>query len=50
MRVILDIKDEKAHFVLELLFNLKYVKVKPQAAEDDSPSKQQILDGIRVAV
>ena len=28
MKVLLDIKDEKAAFVMELLGNLKYVKIK----------------------
>jgi tagatose-1,6-bisphosphate aldolase len=29
MKVILDIKDDKAEFVLELLRNLKFVKTQP---------------------
>ena len=34
MKVILDIKDNKAHFVLELLSNLPFVKAKPLSSEN----------------
>jgi hypothetical protein len=33
MKVLLDIKDAKAPFVLELLSNLPFVKAKPLAGE-----------------
>lgn len=45
MKVIIDIKDSKAAFVLELLDNLKFVKTKPL-----SPYKAEVLEGLRDAV
>lgn len=33
MKVLLDIKDDKAAFLLELLSNFKYVKVSPVSPE-----------------
>ncbi len=45
MKVLLDIKDEKAEFVLELLADLKYVKAKPLTSE-----KAEIMEGIKEAV
>ena len=45
MKVILDIKDDKAAFVMKLLDNLKFVKAEPL-----SPYKTEVIDGIRKAV
>jgi hypothetical protein len=45
MRVLLDIKDSKAKFVLELLKNLSFVKTKTL-----TPYKANILEGIKEAV
>ena len=45
MKVLLDIKDTKAHFVMELLGSLSFVK-----AKELTPHKAQVLEGIKVAV
>lgn len=45
MKVLLDIKDSKVQFVLELLQNLSYVKAKPLTDE-----KAQLMSEIREAV
>ena len=45
MKVLLDIKDEKADFVLELLGNLKFVKAKPLTTR-----KAEVLEGLQEAV
>jgi hypothetical protein len=45
MKVLLDIKDNKASFVLELLKNLPFVKAKPL-----TPSKAQVLEELKEAV
>jgi hypothetical protein len=45
MKVLLDIKDNKAHFVMELLQSLSFVKAKPL-----TPYKAEILEGIQEAV
>ena len=45
MKVLLDIKDEKADFVMELLDSLKFVKAKPL-----TPYKAEVLEGLREAV
>lgn len=45
MKVILDIKDDKVGFILELLNNFKYVKAKPL-----SPYKAEVLEGLKDAV
>jgi hypothetical protein len=45
MKVLLDIKDNKAGFVLELLKNLPFVKAKTL-----TPSKAQVLEELREAV
>lgn len=34
MKILLDIKDEKAPFILELLRNFKYVKTEPFSKSD----------------
>jgi hypothetical protein len=35
MKILLDIKDEKASFILELLKNFKYVKAEPFTKADN---------------
>ena len=45
MKVLLDIKDDKAAFIMELLHNFKFVKVK-----ELTPYKAEVLEGIREAV
>lgn len=45
MKVLLDIKDSKAGFVMELLKNLPFVKAKPL-----TPSKAQFLEEVKEAV
>jgi len=45
MKVLLDIKDSKAPFVLELLKNLPFVK-----AKNLTPYKAKVLEDIRDAV
>lgn len=45
MKLLLDIKDEKAPFIMELLDNFKFVKLKPL-----TPYKAEVLEGIRNAV
>ncbi len=45
MKVLLDIKDNKAGFVLELLKNRPFVKTKTL-----TPSKAQLLEEIKEAV
>lgn len=45
MKVILDIQDDKAAFIIELLQNFKFVKTKPL-----SPYKAEVLEGLRDAV
>ncbi len=45
MKVLIDIKDNKADFVMELLNNLSFVKTKTI-----SPQKAQLLEDIKEAV
>ena len=45
MKVILDIKDSKAPFVMELLKSFSFVKAKPL-----SPYKAKILEVVKEAV
>ncbi|MFM8850007.1 MAG: hypothetical protein ACKOE5_06405 [Cytophagales bacterium] len=45
MKVLLDVKDNKAAFVLELLRNLSYVKAEPISA-----GKAQFLKELRESV
>ena len=45
MKVLLDIKDNKANFIMELLSNFKFVKTKPL-----TPYKAEVLEGIKQAV
>ena len=45
MKLILEVKDSKAEFVMELLNSLSFVKTKPV-----SETRKQILDDLREAV
>ena len=45
MKILLDIKDNKAAFIMELLKNFKFVKAKPL-----TPYKAEVLEGIKEAV
>jgi len=45
MKILLDIKDSKAAFILELLENFKFVK-----AQTLTPYKAEVLQGIKQAV
>jgi hypothetical protein len=45
MKVMLDIKDSKADFVMELLHNLPFVKAEPL-----SPYKSKIIKDVKKAV
>lgn len=45
MKLLLDIKDNKALFILELLKNFSFVKAKTL-----TPAKAQLLDEIKEAV
>jgi len=45
MKVILDIKDDMAPFVMELLKNFKFVKAKPL-----TPYKEEVLTNLADAV
>lgn len=45
MKVILDIKDDRAPFIMEVLKNLKDVKTKPLTSY-----KAEVLEGIKEAI
>ena len=45
MKILLDIKDNKTAFIMELLNNFKFVKAKPL-----TPYKAEVLEGVREAV
>ncbi len=45
MKIILDIKDDKAPFIMELLKNFSFVKTKPL-----TNYKYEVLEGLRDAV
>ena len=45
MKVLIDVKDSKAEFVMELLDNLPFVKAKPI-----SPQKVQLIEEIKESV
>ena len=47
MKLIVDIKDEKAAFILELLESFSYVKTKPL---ESSSNKENILKGLKNSV
>ena len=48
MKVILDIEDSKAGFIMELLKNFKFVKAKPLTPY--SPYKEEVFNNIKEAV
>ena len=51
MKVMLDIKDNKAEFVMELLNNLSFVKASPVSTNKKmSPYKKKVLNGLKQAV
>ncbi len=45
MKVILDIKDDKAEYILEILRNLKNVKIKPLKS-----NKEKFIEGFKEAI
>lgn len=45
MKVLLDINDDKATFILELLQHFKYVKARPL-----TPDKAEILEELKDAI
>jgi len=45
MKVLIDVRDNKADFILELLHNFSFVKTKTI-----SPAKSQLIEEIREAV
>lgn len=45
MKVLLDIQDDKAFFIMELLHNFKFVKT-----ETISPYRADVLKGVKEAV
>ncbi|MBC7554954.1 MAG: hypothetical protein H7257_13365 [Taibaiella sp.] len=45
MKILLDVKDSKASFFIELLKNFSFVKVKPL-----TPYKSKVLEDIKDAV
>jgi hypothetical protein len=45
MKVLLDIKDNKARFVMELLQNLSFVKAQPL-----SPYKAEVLENLKQSI
>ncbi|EKR17404.1 hypothetical protein [Leptospira interrogans] len=49
MKIILDIKDNKAQALIEILKDLAYVKFKiiTETIEEKEPTKKEILDGIK---
>lgn len=47
MKILLEVKDEKAAFVMELLQSLKFVKAKPM---NDISEKEELLGNIKQAV
>lgn len=49
MKLILYIKEDKLHFVLEMLRNFKFVN-NVETIEEESSTKQEILDNIKEAV
>lgn len=52
MKVMLDIKDSKADFVMELLNNLSFVKASPLSPDKKrmSPYKKKVLNNLKQAV
>jgi hypothetical protein len=45
MKILLDVKEDKVAFVMELLNNLKFVKAEPL-----TPYKAEVMKGIKQAV
>ncbi len=45
MKILLDVRDDKAAFFMEMLRNFRFVKAKPITSE-----KARILEGLRDAV
>jgi len=45
MKVILDIKDDKAEFFMELLKNFSFIQARPL-----TPYKAEVLEGLKEAV
>ena len=45
MKILLEVKDNKEAFIMELLNNFKFVKAKPL-----TPYKTEVLEGLREAV
>jgi hypothetical protein len=45
MKLLLDIKDDKADFIIELLNNFKFVKTKPLTSH-----QAEVLEGVKQAV
>lgn len=45
MKILLDIKDDKVAFIMELLNNFKFVKAKPL-----TPYKAEVLENLKEAV
>jgi hypothetical protein len=45
MKILPDIKDDKADFTMELLHNFKFVKAKPL-----TPYDAEVLEGLKEAV
>jgi len=45
MKLLLDIKDDKAAFIIELLKNFKFVKAQPL-----SSYKAEVLEGLKEAI
>jgi hypothetical protein len=51
MKIMLEIKDSKADFVMELLNNLSFVKASPLSPNKKiSPYKKKVLSGLKQAV
>ncbi len=45
MKILLEIKEDKAAFIMELLRNFSFVKAKPL-----TPYKAEVLEGLKEAV
>jgi len=45
MKLLLDVEDDKASFIIEMLKNFKYVKAKPLTAY-----KSSVLEGLKEGV
>ena len=45
MKILLDIQDDKASFIIEMLKNFKYVKAKPLTAY-----KSEVLEGLKEGI